>query len=683
LETLALREALNNTPTSWGSKIAHGLLNAEEPLSAIEQIVSPNGDIRNDASETIFNLINEKSKLARQIQHTLERVVKDHDIDDVLQEKFVTTREGRWVIPIKSGLQSHFAGIIHASSQSRQTVFMEPEAVIPVNNRLRQVEVEIEDEIERLLSELSSYLNSLAKEFETTKSLLLQADIRLSQAQLAVTLGAQPCEFSDHEFELKELRHPILILNKVNVIPNDVELDAKNKILLLSGPNAGGKTVLLKSIGLAAQMSRAGLWIPAAAGSKLPFFKKIITAIGDEQSVDKHLSTFAAHLKSLNTASKAVGHHHLILVDEICGSTDPEEGSALARSFIERFSKNGVTAIITSHLGALKSDWDENSGVIHGSLEFDKKSGPTYSLLMGIPGQSLAILTAKSVGVDQEILDGATRHLSPERRQYQRGLEEVDEMRAGLRKLEAEMRSQKKAAEKAKEKYTLELKKIETDRENILSKTAHRAQKRVEEIIETAQVKDVFKRHSEIQKLKADLPEIIKTSPTQAAKNLIQSPEDFAKKFPAGSKVFIASFGQDGLVQSQPNSKGDVVVLSKSMRITVPWQELRSPENPGNPTRDLLKRSGSFQFSPIDEDRVVDIRGLTSEEAIEQLELQLDTAALQKEDRVKIIHGHGTETLKRAVRSYLSRSVYIGKWQAGTKESGGDGITWAEIKSEN
>jgi DNA mismatch repair protein MutS2 len=682
LEVIALTQALKSAPNTKLKNYLKELFNADEPLSAIDQIITNSGDIRNDASETIFKLINEKSSLTKQLQNLLDKIVKDHKIEHILQERYVTTREGRWVLPIKSGLQHHFDGIIHASSQSRQTVFMEPEAALPINNRLRQVEVDIENEIERLLTELAKYLHTKTKAFEDAKKLLLHLDQLFAKAQLAQKLKAAPCEFNHDELLLIELRHPLLALIKPEVVSNDVCLEKDKRIIILSGPNAGGKTVLLKAVGLAAQMARCGLWPACGEGSHLPFFKNIFTAVGDDQSVDKSLSTFAAHLKGLNQAAKAEGSDSLILIDEICGSTDPEEGAALARSFIERFSKNKVFGIVTSHLGALKSHWPEDMGVIHGSLEFDKNTGPTYSLLMGLPGQSLALLAARAAGVDSDIITRAMAHLSPEHQKYQHGLDEIEELKTGLRKLEAELKAQKKETKKAQEKYEAELKKIEHEKEKIINKTVQSAKQKVDELIEKAQVTEVFKKHLAAERLKDELPLVIKAA-SGLKSNAPPGPDSiaaFTKAFPPGSKVYIPTFGQDGIVQSKPNSKGEVIVLSRSMRMTIPWQELKPPEAPQNPTRELVKRSGSFQYSPMDEDRIVDLRGLTTESAIEQLEIQLDAAALHQEDRLKVIHGHGTDALKKAIRNYLSRSVYVNKWHSGSQESDSDGVTWVEIK---
>jgi DNA mismatch repair protein MutS2 len=686
LEVLALNEIVKEQNLPWAKNIAEQLMDSTEPLGAIDQLMTPEGDIRNDASELLFKLFNEKNQVIRQTQNVLDRLIRQHEMEPVLQERYVTNREGRWVLPVRSGKQHSFEGIIHASSQSKQTVFMEPKEIIPLNNRLREIEVDIEDEIERLLRDLSDYLRTRLQDFSTARDNLLQADIRFAQAQLATHMQASACHFSDDELFLDELRHPLLMFSNVDVVANTVKLDRERRILLLSGPNAGGKTVLLKAVGLAAQMARCGLLVSAGPDSRLPFFKQVHVAIGDSQSVDQHLSTFAAHLKVLNQAAASAGPDTLLLIDEICGSTDPEEGTALGRAFIHAYARQGSFAVITSHLGPLKLGWTEGSGVINGSLEYDSRTGkPTYMFLMGVPGQSMALQTARRVGVNEQILAEAVNFLSPEMKRYHSGLEEIDKIKDELRTLREDSLAASRDALKEKSKYAALMQNFEREKERMLDQALRRAEKKIENMIDASRVDDVFKRHERLEQIKQTMPEIVKASTATGAANAraalaaISSAEDFAKAYPPGTKIFAPSIGRDGVVQSIPNAKGEVVVLSNSMRLTVLWSQLRPPQQASNPTQELARRAGEIS-SPLENDRQVDLRGKSLEEALRLLEVQLDAAALNQESRMKIVHGHGTDTLKKGIRNFLSRSVYVKKWKAGTPESGGDGITWAEIK---
>ena len=678
MEVLALKEALTEYTTPWCHYIQHELMKADEPLSAIDQLMSPTGEIRTDASETLFRLFNEKNKLRNELEHQLDRLVKDFQMESYLQEKYVTLREGRLVIPVKSGMQHYVPGVIHASSQTKQTVYIEPEKVIPLNNRLRQIDVEIEEEIERLLEEISKYLFHQISNFERSFVILEKTDLRLAQAQLAVALEAKVPEFTDDEIDLIELKHPALILSQRGVISNSVQLNSEKSILLLSGPNAGGKTVLLKSIGLAAQMARCGIPICAQPQSKIPFFKEIIISIGDSQSVDQELSTFAAHLKILQESAKKKSHDSLILIDEICGSTDPEEGACLGRSFIETYSKNQVFAVITSHLSQLKVGWNDSDRVMNGSLEYDQTSGkPTYQFLPGIPGQSFAIQMAKRQGVASEIITRAIDLLSPETRARIEARENIEELKKEIQGLQQKLKKEIHDYNGQKNKYEKMIKAFNDEKAQILDREVKQAKKKVDDAIQTANAQTALDKHRQLQDIKFNLPEIVKAQPVEIKK--IETADEFIKKFPAGSKVYISSLGQDGLVQGQPNAKGEILVFSNSLRLQVHWTELKPPDKQSNPTAQLVRKSSQFSVSLIDEDRTVDLRGKTAEEAISELEDILDRAVQNQEDRIKVIHGHGTEVLKKAVRSYLSRSVLIKQWKAGTPENGGDGITWVVL----
>ena len=682
-ECLAFGDVIFNFNSPWAESLKVDLMDSELTLERIDQIITADGDIRSDASPTLKSLFKEKTQLAVTIRSSLDRIVKDHQLETVLQDRYVTNREGRWVLPVKSGMRHQFEGLIHAASQSRQTVFMEPKEIIPSNNRLRQIDIEIEDEIEQLLTELSIYLHSQTESFEISQVKMLEADIRFSQARLHMQLKSSSCQFSDQGFELVDLRHPLLVLNNEAVVPNTVELNTNKKLLLLSGPNAGGKTVLLKSIGLAAHMARCGLPICAGEKSSLPFVKHMHIGVGDHQNVGEAMSTFAAHVKVLSEASEARSPRDLILIDEICGSTDPEEGAALARAFVETYSESGAFSIITSHLGALKKGWDDNSSVINGSLEFSPHTGPTYQFILGVPGQSLAIQTAERVGVSKSIIEKAVQHMSPESKQYQQTLKEIEHFKNEVAKLRSDLLEEKKSFNKKKSKYEVLIQKFEKERQGLLDQSVKKAERKVTTLIKHAKVDDIFNRHTNLQKIKSDLPKVIKDNENSGKGAL--SADEFIAAYPPGTKVYVETIGKDGVIQGLPNGKGDIPILSGSMRITVPWSALKPPIHMENRTKQILQNRRithrHFDSPTLDRDRIIDVRGLKVDEALKKVEFDLDQATLNGEDRVKVIHGHGSsDRLKRAVRSYLSRSLYVKKWQAGRKENGGDGVTWLEIE---
>lgn len=676
LEILALKEALLALNSEWADEIKSLLFESTETLAAIDQLMTPDGEIKTDASPLLDQLFREKLKLTRELHNTLDRLVKQHELEAVLQDRYVTTREGRWVLPIRSGRKGQFDGIVHSSSQSKQTLFMEPKELIPMNNRLREVESAIEEEVERLLAEISQYLKDQIGDLEKAEEILTMIDQRLAQAQLAQKTHGQKCRFVKNKIHLRLVRHPILSLNVKDVVGNSVVLSEEQRVLILSGPNAGGKTVLLKAIGLACMMARSGLFICAEPNSELPFFDEVLVAVGDAQSVDTHLSTFAAHILALDNASKKRGFNSLVLIDEICGSTDPDEGAALARSFIEAFANNKVFGVITSHLGPLKRGWEKDSGVINGSLEFDPQTNkPTYRFVLGVPGQSLALKTAQRVGIDPVILKKAYGYLSPEQKKLLESIEEVE----GMKKL---LEDQRREAEATQVKYREMLEQLEKEKQTVIASTKKDIEKRVDQMIEQAKVEDVFRRFEKLEQVKQDIPKVINAnSAPQTVQTAITTGEEFAKHFPAGSKVYIRSLDREGIVQGAPNGKGEVPILSQSMRITIPWKQLSASRHLENPTFQLTRKTVASSTMPTDEMNL-DMRGMNVEQALNQIEKSLDQALLRGLDRIKLIHGHGSEALKKNIRTFLTRSPYISRWVSGQNESGGDGITWAYLKDK-
>ncbi len=674
LESLDLKKTFKSLELPYLQELASQIFEVEEVLSAIDSLITPNGSFKKDASEELYRCTQEKEKLESKIKNRLDKIVKEYNMATLLQDKYVTNREGRWVLPIKSSRQHDFEGIIHDASQSRQTVFMEPQEIVSINNDLRKLEVKIEEEIERLLKALSSYLYSLRTELKKAKEILLECDQEMAKAQLSIDLKAEPCNFKDNEIYLHSAKNPILILESEHVVPSTVEMDGEKRILMLSGPNAGGKTVLLKTIGLAAHMSSCGLHICAGSSSRLPFFKEIYMAVGDLQSISSHLSTFAAHLKVLNQATKASGYNKLLLIDEICGSTDPEEGGALARSFIEVYLKNQVFGVITSHLSYLKGGWEKSSGVINGSLDYDEEnSRPLYRFVMGIAGKSLALQIAKNAGISESILKKAISFLSPGTKKYHKKIEKDIKDRKEVEDLKRKLLKETKLYSKKRQDYEEKLHALEKQTSEIIQEERQKARKEMDEIISKAKAEQILSNYKHLQKMKESIPKIISSTDHFESSSL----EEFEKKFKPGTQVFIKSLSRTGIVQSAINKKGELEVLSQSLRFSVPWTELKMTTPSYDKTSSFQKRS--FLDKSVAESNVLDVRGLSVENAIEMLEKKIDEALLKEMDRIKVVHGHGGEILKRAIRAYLSKSLHVKRWTASSKEMGGDGVTWVEL----
>lgn len=644
-------------------------------LEKLTTLITENGEFRSDASHLLYESFNKKKSLSQRIHKTLDQLVKDQSLEHILQDKYVTTREGRWVLPVISGKQHDFKGIIHDSSNSKQTVYMEPEEVISLNNKVRELEDIIRKEIDRLLKEISDFLNLKHAEIHKSYLAAIEIDALTACAEWAGHYQANCIELSKNSnVRLKESFHPLLVDEMEDFTKNDFELTPDENILLLSGPNAGGKTVLLKCVGLACHMARCGLPVCAHPSSTVPFFSTIKVLIGDHQSVEESLSTFAAHLKELDACSELKGPKNLILIDEICGSTEAGEGAALSRAFIEKISSNKVKGFVTSHLGPLKAGWEENSGVVNGSMYFDQKKGtPTYEFVKGVPGDSLALETAKKVGVNSEIIDRAMFFLNPDQRKKYSGLVEVESLQESLKKQRDAYKEKQSELDELKTEYHGMIKEFKQEQDSLMEMSVKRAQDNLSKNAGYSNIQNFIKNKANLDKMKADSPKLIKANSESSTPTITE--ENFAVKFPPGTPVYIPSLKKKGVIQGTPNGKGFVPVMSDSMRLLIKWSDARSV-NAASEANNQIKKSPSVK--QVIEGKVenqVDLRGMDVESALEELENAIDKSLRLESDRLKVIHGHGTEKIKKNVRSFLSRHPLVKTWKADSN----DGATLAML----
>lgn len=655
------------------SSLIERVLNPDLFLEKINTLITENGEFRSDASHLLYESFNKKKNLSQRIHKTLDKLVKDFALENILQDKYVTTREGRWVLPVISGKQHDFKGIIHDSSNSKQTVYMEPEEVISLNNKVRELEEIIRREIERLLKEISDFLNLKHSEIHKSYLAAIEIDALSACAEWSIHYKANRVAINkDSIINLKESFHPMLIDETEDFTKNDFELAQDENILLLSGPNAGGKTVLLKCVGLACHMARCGLPVCAHSTSAVPFFTSIHVLIGDHQSVEESLSTFAAHLKALDTCSSLKGPKNLILIDEICGSTEAGEGAALSRAFIEKISANKVKGFVTSHLGPLKSGWDEESGVVNGSMYFDQKKGtPTYEFVKGVPGDSLALETAKKVGVSQEIIDQALFYLNPDQRKKYSGLVEVESLQESLKKQRDAYKNKQKELDELKAEYQGMIHDFKKEQDGLLEMSIRKAQDSLSQNSGYSNIQSFIKNKANLDKMKSESPKLIKTSSESATSAL--TIDNFSQKFPPGTLVYIPSLKKKGVVQGTPNSQGFVPIMSDSMRLLVKWSDTRSVSKSFDSESAFKKTSSVKKVIEGSIENQVDLRGMDVETALGELENAIDKSLRLECDRLKVIHGHGTEKIKKGVRSFLSRHPLIKTWKADSN----DGTTLA------
>ncbi|MBE8221906.1 MAG: hypothetical protein HAW60_04165 [Bdellovibrionales bacterium] len=569
-----LKLILDSQSEPWAKKYTKKLFSPVNIIKKIQLIISEDGSIKTTASPQLLLLYKEKQNLSHNIQKRLDKMVKDYDMENIIQDKFVTTREGRLVLPIKSGMQHNFTGIIHDSSNTQKTVFMEPQDLVNNNNRLTELSKNIDKEIINILSIISSDLYQIRHELKQSHWVLLQSDLIFAKAKLATDLKASPVLFSK-QIKLFNLKHPLLIIKQVNAIGNDISLNDDKRILLLSGPNAGGKTTFLQSFALAAYMASCGLPICVSKNSEIIFFKNIHLILNDEQSLSQGLSSFSSHISSLNQACKLKGHQSLVIVDEICSSTNPEEAVAISKSFIEHYLSQNIFSLISSHLSQLKYSWKDSSPIFHGSLNFSKKTGPDYKFNPGSPGESFAFDIAKQVGVSDSILKKALSFLSPEQKNYFKALKDLEENKHQMLKTKDNLEKEIKTWKKNNQILDKEKKDFTEYKKDKLQKVIEDAECDIQDFISEQKTrKNVFK-YEELKKMKENLPIIIKENLQPKEKTL----DYFKNHYTTGTKVFISGLNRYGIIQGKVNSKGEVSLLSQSMQITVHWTSLQKIEN--------------------------------------------------------------------------------------------------------
>lgn len=654
------------------------LFDPKDILSYINVVVSPAGEINSDASEDLYKFFQDKKNLNHQVQNLLKKIVKDQDLENVLQDRFVTTREGRMVLPVISGMRHDFQGIIHDSSNSKQTVFIEPQDVVPVNNKISELEIKIQAEIEKILREISHFIFLKFNELEKAYITLIEIDTLYALGFFAATADLSSFSWTEEPvIYLPELKHPLLKIEIKDVVANTVELNEKNRILILSGPNAGGKTVLLKSIGLACQMSVYGLPICSLPSAKIPFINNVFVSLGDEQNLEENLSSFGGHLMKLIEATKLTGYKNLLLIDEICGTTEAQEGSALARSFIEEFKSNEVFAVITSHLAPLRSHWKD--GVINGSMQYSRDTqAPSYTFIMGLAGESLALPTAKRYGVSNEILQRALNYLTPEAQKKFSGLEEIENLKSKLVDLQAEYQKKLKDLEKREHLLLKEQQQLEALKNSKFEEDLTEHQKRLEEFIKYEKIKSTFDNSKNLKAIKDQMPKLIKYKPEDPTE---LTPLNFESKFPPGTQVFLKNLNRKGIVQGKINSKGEVAVLSESMRLQIHFSEILPSSNQAQKQKIIPITPNTINAGDLTQ-KTLDLRGLQIDEALDQLDLELDQAVQRGLFKLKIIHGHGDQDkLKKSIRTFLSRNTFIKSWLSGKAYNESDGVTIAEILS--
>ncbi|NLG85449.1 MAG: endonuclease MutS2 [Firmicutes bacterium] len=652
----------------------------------LARCLGPEGEVRDEASPELRRLRSLKRTLQNRVQERLEAILHAGGSQRYLQEALVTIRNGRYVIPVKQEFQSMVPGLVHDRSSSGATVFIEPMAVVELNNELRALSAAEEEEIRRILAALSGMVGEVASEMATTLAALGELDLALAKGRLSRRLDATEPELNEEGWlEFRRARHPLL---GQTAVPIDVRLGRDFHTLVITGPNTGGKTVALKTIGLLTLMAQAGLHIPAAAGSTVGIFTEVACDIGDEQSIEQNLSTFSSHLtRIVGILERASGPRSLVLLDELGAGTDPGEGAALAMAILEYLHGLGVRTVAPTHYGDLKLFAYRTPGMSNAAVEFDALSlRPTYRLLLGLPGQSNALAIAGRLGLSPEIIARAEGFLHRGQKDFESLLGSIAEDARAAREARRAAEEAHAAWERARREYEAELTRLKEERASIL----RNAREEAREILRRTrrEAEELFRQleEAEEEKRRRMALEALREETRAQLLALSEPPPSGETTGPplrdlkSGETVFVRSLGRHGLVVGQVGPDQALVQLGV-MKITLPLTDLaraaakeEKEEKSSGGNSGELGRTKATVVSPE-----LDLRGMKVEEALLALDKYLDDLCLAGLGRARLIHGKGTGALRTAIGEYLRRDRRIKSARLGEPGEGGAGVTVVEL----
>ena len=670
----------------------NGLQTFPEIRQEIHRCILSEEEISDDASSELKRIRRAIKTTNDKIREQLSATVNASG--DMLRDNIVTMRNGRYCLPVKQEYKSAFQGMIHDQSSSGSTFFIEPMAIVKLNNDLAELAMKEQDEIERILASISSICAPEAEGLERNVILLADLDFIFAKAKLSKKMqGSQPI-FDSNYIEIKKGRHPLI--PKERVVPIDVILGKDYRLLIVTGPNTGGKTVSLKTVGLFTLMGQAGLHIPAFDGSHLRVFHEVYADIGDEQSIEQSLSTFSSHMTNTISILKRADKNTLALFDELGAGTDPIEGAALAISILDNLLQRNVTAMATTHYSELKQYALSTEQVENASCEFDVESlQPTYRLLIGVPGKSNAFAISSKLGLSDEIIEKAKFLVDEDAKSFEDVVTSLETTRKELEKERATAVSLREEVEKQKKKLEEKNERIDKAKDKIL----RRANEEASEILQKAKdmADDSIRKYNkwmdggsgtvnEMERQRSALREQLKkTEDKLASKQKGGRPKTAPGKLCIGDMVLVHSLGMKGTVATLPNAKGKCFVQMGILRseVNVNDLELLEEETLQNRKEQLRERSGAGKLKMMKSLQVsssINLIGKTVDEAIPLLDKYLDDAYLAKLHQITIIHGVGTGALRNAVQSHLKKSKYIKTYRMGEYGEGGYGVTVAEFK---
>lgn len=665
-------------------QLAGRLVVSEELEDEIATAIDENGEIKDEASSQLRNLRSQMAALRMRVRDALWNFVRSAHNQKFLMDVLVTERNGRYVIPVRQEYRQEVEGIIHDESSSGATVFIEPAFAVEMNNRLRSLEKEEQREIERILRRLSLKVAVVAKELEQSLTALEILDFWLAKARLALSLNAYKPSLNEKGIiKLFKARHPLL---GERAVPIDVELGLNFNVLILTGPNTGGKTVTLKTVGLLTLMAMAGLFVPAAPDSELAVFSRVLCDIGDEQSIEQSLSTFSSHMTNIIEILRSADADTLVILDELGAGTDPLEGASLARAIVEKLLEIGAKCIISTHHSELKTMAYQYKGVENASVEFDPETlRPTYEVTIGVPGRSNALEIARNLGLDEEIVAKARAYVPEHEIEINRMLADLEKMKKEVAQEREALREKIKRIEEERaflrdqkmilaQRYEEKTKRLEDKFESYLKQVKTEAEELLEEMRNRVRKEEAPKWH-EIEQLRKEISSKLSTPKIEEE----PEKEEVKGDINVGDYVEIKSIRQHGYVLEGPNDAQEVTVQVGIMKLTVKAEDLVVRPSPEE--KALRQRYRTYLEKKKTIATEIDLRGMTTDEALEELEKYLEEAYLAGMQKIRIIHGKGTGALRKAVGQYLVLHPYVDKIREGQPHEGGLGVTVASLKS--
>lgn len=660
----------------------------------ITNAILSDDEMSDNASPDLKNIRRKMRQQDAKIRDQLEKLLRSPTYKNSLQEAIVTQRNGRFVVPVKSEHRAEVAGMVHDTSGSGSTVFIEPASVVEANNEIKVLESRERDEIERILTELSEEAGSFYDSVRISYQSAVELNLIFAKAQLAYSMKAsKPVLNAVGEIELKQARHPLIAAEKV--VPVDIRLGAEFDALVITGPNTGGKTVSIKTLGLLTLMAACGLYVPAADNSRVAVFRHVFADIGEEQSIEQSLSTFSAHMKNIVAIDKETDDSTLVLIDELGAGTDPVEGAALAVSILEALRKKGAKIAATTHYSELKEYALNTERVENASCEFSVETlRPTYKLLIGIPGRSNAFAISERLGISPDIIDNARKLVSSENQRFEDVVDTLEQTRAEMEhekqktlELQGEVDALRKKAEQqvedAKQKSDRELERAKQEAQRIVENARRAANSLILEVERLKKEQAREKNAAEMaRKAKAAMKRHLNDLDDLTAERLGEEDDgDYVLPRPLtiGDTVYVTVLGTNGTVTALPDSKDNVEIQAGSMKMKVPLQSLRLRNSPkkNTPQRTAVTRSDR---GPSTSKTSVDLRGKNAEEALLDLDIFLDGALRAGLSEVTVVHGKGTGVLRKAVQAHLRKLPFVRSFRLGVYGEGEDGVTIVEFK---